>query len=158
MSWNWCQPLGKHDFWAKFCSRAKIAGGGSRSPPHTWRALSDVTLARVKPETNGILTKNHFNICTRHPICIKLTKFDTKWRLKKKCSIIWNIYITLSVILAYSMNFSDWNIQILAFSFLFVVRKLELFIGIKDQTFGCNVYLFCLKIKFKVVDFKKIDY
>ena len=51
MSWNWCQLLGKHDFWAKICSRAKIDRGGSRSPPphtHTWRALSDVTLARVK--------------------------------------------------------------------------------------------------------------
>ena len=48
MSWNWCQPLGKHDFWAKFCSRAKIAGGAPGAPPHTWRALSDVALARVK--------------------------------------------------------------------------------------------------------------
>ena len=47
MSWNWCQPLGKHDFWAKICSRAKIAGGGSRSPPQTWQALSDVKLVRV---------------------------------------------------------------------------------------------------------------
>ena len=24
MSWNWCQLLGKHDFWAKICSRAKL--------------------------------------------------------------------------------------------------------------------------------------
>ena len=32
MSWNWCQPLGKHDFWAKICSRAKIAGGGGGFP------------------------------------------------------------------------------------------------------------------------------
>ena len=71
-----------------------------------------------------------------------LTKFDTKWRLKKKCSIIWNIYITLSVILACSMNFSDWNIQIMAISFIFVVRNKELFIGIKYPTFGCNVCLF----------------
>ena len=63
--------------------------------------------AYLKPETNGTFTENHFKICTSHPICMKLTKFDTKWRLMKKCSIIWNIYITLSVILAYSMNFSD---------------------------------------------------
>ena len=63
--------------------------------------------AYLKPETNGILTENHFNICTSHPICMKLTKFDTKWRLMKKCSILWNIYNTLSVILAYSMNCSD---------------------------------------------------
>ena len=33
MSWNWCQLLGKHDFWAKICSRAKIDRGGSWSPP-----------------------------------------------------------------------------------------------------------------------------
>ena len=32
-----------------------------------------------KPETNGILTENHFNICTSHPICMKLTKFDKIW-------------------------------------------------------------------------------
>ena len=24
MSWNWCLLLGKHDFWAKICSRAKM--------------------------------------------------------------------------------------------------------------------------------------
>ena len=24
ISWNWCQLLGKHDFWAKICSRAKL--------------------------------------------------------------------------------------------------------------------------------------
>ena len=59
---------------------------------------------------------------------------------------------------AYSMNFSDWNIQILAFSFIFVVRTLELFIGIKDLTFGCNVCLFCLTLNFNIVDFKKLEY
>ena len=32
--------------------------------------------ANFQPETNGILTENHFNICTSHPICMKLTKFD----------------------------------------------------------------------------------
>ena len=32
--------------------------------------------AYLKPETNGILTENHFNICTSHPICMKLAKFD----------------------------------------------------------------------------------
>ena len=35
--------------------------------------------AYLKPETNGILTENHFNICTSHPICMKLTKFDKIW-------------------------------------------------------------------------------
>ena len=63
--------------------------------------------AYLKPETNGILTENHFNDCTSHQICMKLTKFDTKWRLMKKCSIIWNINNTLSSILACAMNFSD---------------------------------------------------
>ena len=48
MSWNWCQLLGKHDFWAKICSRAKIDRGGSRSPPRSWQGLSDVSLIRVK--------------------------------------------------------------------------------------------------------------
>ena len=33
MSWNLCQLLGKHDFWAKICSRAKIAGGAPGAPP-----------------------------------------------------------------------------------------------------------------------------
>ena len=47
MSWNWCQLLGKHDFWAKICSRAKIDRGGSRSPPRSWQGLSDVSLIRV---------------------------------------------------------------------------------------------------------------
>ena len=30
----------------------------------------------LKPETNGILTENHFNIFTSRPICMKLTIFD----------------------------------------------------------------------------------
>ena len=54
--------------------------------------------AYLKPETNGILTENHFNICTSHPICMKLAKFDTKWRLMNKCSIIL-IFTTLLPIL-----------------------------------------------------------
>ena len=53
MSWNWCQLLGKHDFWAKIYSRAKIAGGapGDQPPyPHplSQQGLSDVSLIRVK--------------------------------------------------------------------------------------------------------------
>ena len=41
MSYNWCQPLGKHDFWPKICSRAKIAGGGSWRPP-CYKALEHI--------------------------------------------------------------------------------------------------------------------
>ena len=49
MSWNWSHLSGKHDFWAKFSSRAKIDRGGSWSPPpRTWQGLSDVALIRVK--------------------------------------------------------------------------------------------------------------
>ena len=48
MSWNWCQLLGEHDFWAKIGSRAKIdRGGGGHPPPHLAR-LPDVALIRVK--------------------------------------------------------------------------------------------------------------
>ena len=47
MSWNWCQLLGKYDFWAKICSRAKRnRGGGGHHPPHLAR-LPDVALIRV---------------------------------------------------------------------------------------------------------------
>ena len=47
MSWNWCNLSGEHDFLAEFGSKAKIDRGAPGAPPHTWRALSDVTLARV---------------------------------------------------------------------------------------------------------------
>ena len=42
MSCNWSLLLGKHDFWAKICSRAKIdRGGGSHPPlsPCTWQGF-----------------------------------------------------------------------------------------------------------------------
>ena len=49
MSCNWSLLLGKHDFWAKICSRAKIdRGGGGHPPPHLAR-LPDVALIRVNP-------------------------------------------------------------------------------------------------------------
>ena len=47
MSWNWCQPLGTHDFWAKIGSRAKIDGGARGAPPCLWQGLLDVALIRV---------------------------------------------------------------------------------------------------------------
>ena len=48
MSWNWSHLSGKHDFWAKFSSRAKIDRGAPGVPPRTWQGLSDVALIRVK--------------------------------------------------------------------------------------------------------------
>ena len=39
MSWNWCQPLMKHIFWAKICSRDKIARGAPKAPPVLERPL-----------------------------------------------------------------------------------------------------------------------
>ena len=83
MSWNWCQPLGKHDFWAKICSRAKIAGGGSRSPPPTWRALSDVTLARVKT-TWSEFEKASQTTAQRGKAELRILNFKTTWSMFQK--------------------------------------------------------------------------
>ena len=48
ISWNWCHLVGKHDFGAKFGSRAKIdSGGGGHHPLHLAR-VPDVALIRVK--------------------------------------------------------------------------------------------------------------
>ena len=115
-------------WWADWCLNEKRINGfaANLKPMEFWLRITSIFVQGIQFVWNWQ----------------NLTKFDTKWRLKKKCSIIWNIYITLSVILAYSMNFSDWNIQIMAFSFIFVVRNKELFIGIKYPTFGCNVCLF----------------
>ena len=48
MSWNWCLLVGKLDFWAKSCSRAKIDRGGGSHPPLHLARLPDVALIRVK--------------------------------------------------------------------------------------------------------------
>ena len=58
MSWNWSHLSGEHDFLAEFGSRAKIDRGAPGAPPHTWRAHSDVTLARVNKRGGW---KNHWH-------------------------------------------------------------------------------------------------
>ena len=69
MNWNWCQRLGKHDFWANICSIAKIVGGDSRSPPPCPGKASQtsVWLSKVKwfwkiQYFNALLLKSILNL------------------------------------------------------------------------------------------------
>ena len=117
--------------------------------------------AYLKPETNGILTENHFNICTSHPICMKLTKFDKIWHeMEAHEEMFNNLEYLQHIICHFGLCYKFFWLKHLSIDiFLFICcQNLELLIAIKDRIFGCNIYLFCLKIKFKVVDFKKLDY
>ena len=52
MNWNLCQLLGKHDFWAIICSRAKIPGGGGgllEPPPSPGKASQTSVWLELKP-------------------------------------------------------------------------------------------------------------
>ena len=51
MSYNLCQRLGKLEYLAKICSRAKI---DFRGPPWFWQGLLDISLIKVHDikETN----------------------------------------------------------------------------------------------------------
>ena len=81
MSLNWYQLLGKHDFWAKICSRAMIdRGGGPAHPPpptRTWQVFQTSPSLELRMFVNFSF---HFNLTLIFQYLFPM-KFVFVWRV-----------------------------------------------------------------------------
>ena len=129
---------GKHDFWAKICSRAKIDRGGSRSPPRSWQGLSDVSLIRVK----------YYLLAFRHITQVSFVSIITMasvWFLGSIwfCAISmvtpWQIHAFVTICPSPSIVASDTLMQ----KYMYTKGTVQVLI-LWDQKIRLNVYnLFC---------------